>query len=182
MSNQFIIVGLGNPGKQYDDTRHNIGFMLLDEIAQESNTSFSVQNKLNACVVKTTWQGYDVILAKPQTFMNLSGESVRLLLAYYKISEQNLIVVFDDLDQPPGAVKMRVGGGHGGHNGIRSILEHTATDKFCRVKIGIGKPVHKSATANWVLHKFSLEECTQLKSESFPLAKNRISEFMRNNK
>ncbi len=178
----FVIVGLGNPGKQYEDTRHNIGFILIDEIASEANTSFTFQNKFNASIVKTKWQQHDVVLVKPQTYMNLSGESVRLILSYYKLTEQNLIIVFDDLDQSHGAVRMRHGGGHGGHNGIRSILENTATDKFYRVKIGIGKPVHKSATANWVLHKFSTEELDILKNESFITAKERITDIMRNKK
>ncbi len=114
--------------------------------------------------------------------ISLSGESVRLILAYFKVTEQNLIVVCDDLDQAHGAVKMRIGGGHGGHNGIRSILEHTDSDKFCRVKIGIGKPLHKSATASWVLHKFSSEEFSQLKSESFITAKTRILDFIQHKK
>jgi PTH1 family peptidyl-tRNA hydrolase len=171
-----LIVGLGNPGTQYEDTRHNIGFMLLDEIAQEAGSSFVFQSKFNSFVVKTTWQGCDVILAKPQTYMNLSGSAVRLILSYYKLNEENLIVVFDDLDQAHGAVKMRVGGGHGGHNGIRSLLEHTASDKFCRVKIGIGKPTHKTATASWVLNRFSHAEDDVLKNDSFPTAKKRIQE------
>lgn len=178
----FVIVGLGNPGQQYEDTRHNVGFMLVDEIAQEANASFAFQSKFNAFVVKTTWHGIDIILAKPQTYMNLSGESVRLILSYFKVTEQNLIVVSDDLDQAHGAVKMRIGGGHGGHNGIRSILEHTASDKFCRVKVGIGKPTHKGATANWVLHKFSNDELSSLQKESFLTAKNRILDYMKNSK
>lgn len=179
IDSSYVIVGLGNPGKQYEETRHNVGFMLVDEIAAESHASFVFQNKFNAFVVKTMWQGREVILVKPQTFMNISGESVRLILSFFKVTEQNLIVVSDDLDQAHGAVKMRIGGGHGGHNGIRSILEQVSSDKFCRVKIGIGKPLYKNATANWVLHKFSAEEFSILKNESFPTAKSRIAEFMR---
>ena len=175
----YVIVGLGNPGKQYEETRHNIGFMLIDEIAQEAQVSCAFQSKFNANLSKTKWFNHDVILVKPQTFMNLSGESVRLILAYFKITEQNLIVISDDLDQPHGAVRVRVGGGHGGHNGIRSLLEHMASDKFCRIKIGIGKPLHKSATADWVLHKFSDEEYLQLKKESFVTAKKRILDFIK---
>ena len=177
-----LIVGLGNPGKQYEDTRHNIGFMFLDELARQANSSFSFQSKLNAYFVKTNWLGHEVILAKPQTYMNLSGQSVQLILSYFKLTEQNLIVIFDDLDQTHGAVKMRVGGGHGGHNGIRSILEQTQSDKFCRIKIGIGKPPHKSATANWVLHKFSQEEVSELTNDSFPAAQNRLQDYLKRNK
>lgn len=176
-----LIVGLGNPGKQYENTRHNVGFMVLNEIAEEAQSLFSFQSKFNAEVVKTVWQGRDVVLLKPLTYMNLSGESVRQALSYYKLPDENLIVVFDDLDQAHGAVKMRLGGGHGGHNGIRSILNHTSSDKFYRVKIGIGKPLHKSATANWVLHKFSGEEFDILKKESFLIAKNRIIEIIKSN-
>ncbi len=173
-----LIVGLGNPGSQYENTRHNIGFMLLDEIAQEASANWVFQNKFNSFVTKTLWNGHEIVLAKPQTYMNLSGHSVRQILSFYKLKETNLIVIFDDLDQAPGAVRMRVGGGHGGHNGIRSILEQTSSDRFVRIKIGIGKPLHKSATANWVLHKFSNEELNQLNNESFATAKKRLLESL----
>jgi PTH1 family peptidyl-tRNA hydrolase len=178
----YVVVGLGNPGKQYENTRHNVGFMLADEIASESKASFAFQSKFNSFVVKTNWQGCDVALVKPQTYMNLSGAPVRQILSYFKVPEEKLIVVFDDLDQSHGAVKMRLGGGHGGHNGVRSILEHTSSDKFYRVKIGIGKPLHKSATASWVLHPFSDQELDVLNKESFPTAKIRILDIMRHRK
>lgn len=175
----FVIVGLGNPGFQYDHTPHNIGFMLLDEIASECSVTIT-QNRFSALTVKTTWQNHEVFLVKPQTFMNLSGESVAQVLSYFKIPVENLIVVFDDLDQEFGAVRMRFGGGHGGHNGIRSILGKISSDKFHRVKIGIGKPEHKSATASWVLSKFTNEQMNLLLDESFPKAKQRILDILKN--
>ncbi|WP_161597784.1 aminoacyl-tRNA hydrolase [Fluviispira multicolorata] len=174
----FIIVGLGNPGNQYENTRHNIGFMLIDKIASESGVFLS-QNRFGAQTARTTWEGYDVFLVKPQGYMNLSGDSVQQILNFFKISEQNLIVIFDDLDQSQGAVKTRLGGGHGGHNGIRDILAKTGFEKFYRVKIGIGKPEHKSSTANWVLGKFTSQENEYLEKESFPLAKSRIVDILR---
>ena len=174
----FILVGLGNPGHNYENTRHNIGFMLLDQIAAESGVFLS-QNRFGALTARAKWQSYDVFLMKPQEYMNLSGSSVQQALSFFKIEEEDLIVIFDDLDQPHGAVKTRLGGGHGGHNGIRDILDKTSSDKFYRVKIGIGKPEHKGATANWVLGKFTSSEMETLEKESFPLAKSRIFETMK---
>jgi PTH1 family peptidyl-tRNA hydrolase len=174
----IMIAGLGNPGSQYDKTRHNVGFICVDLIAQDLGVSVS-QNKFESLLVKTRWHGCDVILIKPQTYMNLSGKSIRQALAYYKIPEEQLIVVFDDLDQVHGAVKMRIGGGHGGHNGIRSILEETNSDKFYRVKIGIGKPEFKTATADWVLSPFTEAQRTELEDQSFPAAKKRIEEIIK---
>jgi PTH1 family peptidyl-tRNA hydrolase len=175
----YLVVGLGNPGKQYENTRHNVGFMFLDSLAEEFHGSFVFQSKFNAFYTKISWHGLELILAKPQTFMNLSGHSVQQILSYFKLSEVKLIVIFDDLDQTPGAVKMRLGGGHGGHNGMRSILEHTQSDKFCRIKVGIGKPAHKGATANWVLHKFSSEEMSALNDESFAVVKERLWDYLK---
>ncbi|BBH52215.1 aminoacyl-tRNA hydrolase [Fluviispira sanaruensis] len=174
----FVIVGLGNPGNQYENTRHNIGFMLIDKIASEAGVFLS-QNRFGAQTARAKWEGYDVFLVKPQSYMNLSGDSVQQVLSFFKLSEQELIVVFDDLDQAHGAVKTRLGGGHGGHNGIRDILAKTSEDKFYRVKIGIGKPEHKSATANWVLGKFTQQEINSLEQDSFPLAKSRIVDILR---
>jgi PTH1 family peptidyl-tRNA hydrolase len=177
----YVIVGLGNPGSQYDETRHNVGFMLLDDIASECGSSFT-QNRFQAQVLKTTWHDYEIFLMKPQTFMNLSGGSVAQALSYFKIPEKNLIVVSDDLDQDFGAVRSRIGGGHGGHNGIRNILEKIPSDKFHRVKIGIGKPAHKGATVDWVLHRFKAFELKALYEESFPTAKTRILEILKHQK
>lgn len=169
----FVLVGLGNPGPQYDKTRHNAGFMLIDSIAEDASISIN-QSKFKSVFGRGKYQGHDVILVKPQTYINLSGTAVQQFLNFFKVSEQNLIVMFDDLDLTPGVLKTRVGGGHGGHNGMRSILECLPSDKFFRIKVGIGKPTHKNATADWVLHPFSKQELDVLYNETFPLAKERI--------
>ncbi len=169
----FLIVGLGNPGPQYLETRHNIGFMLVDEITQEAG-SFCAQKRFDSLTTRVFWNGFDLVFLKPQSYMNLSGSAVQQALSFFKISEKNLVVLFDDLDQAPGAVKTRLGGGHGGHNGLRDILEKVRRDQFYRVKIGIGKPEHKTATAQWVLGKFNEQELHFLKHESFPIAKARL--------
>lgn len=174
----FIIVGLGNPGINYESTRHNVGFMLVDNMASESNSLIS-QNKFGALTTRTQWNGFDVFFMKPQGYMNLSGSSVQQAISFFKINENDLIVISDDLDQSPGAVRTRLGGGHGGHNGVRDILDKTEFNKFYRIKIGIGKPEHKNATSNWVLNKFTNSEINMLEQESFPIAKNRILEIMK---
>ena len=173
-----LIVGLGNPGTQYELTRHNVGFMFLDEIADSTGGSFS-QTKFNSQVCRVNWKGHDLLLLKPQTFMNLSGGSVLEAVQFYKLTAAQVIVVFDDLDQVSGAVRMRVGGGHGGHNGVRDILARWGQDGFFRLKIGIGKPEHKSATANYVLGKFSSEELENIKNDSFATAKTRLEEILK---
>lgn len=174
----FVLVGLGNPGSQYDETRHNVGFMLLDDIAAECSSGFT-QTRFQAHTLKTRWQGHEVFLVKPHTFMNLSGTSVAQILSYFKIPEKDLIVISDDLDQEFGAVRARFGGGHGGHNGIRDIIDKIPSDKFHRIKIGIGKPEHKAATADWVLHRFDAQELDFLKKDSFPKAKKRILDIIK---
>lgn len=168
-----LIVGLGNPGSQYDLTRHNVGFMFLDAIAEQSRLSFS-QTKFQSLYAKGSWRGHEVVLLKPQTYMNLSGGPVVEAMTFFKLLPSQLVVVFDDLDQEFGAVRCRVGGGHGGHNGIRDILAKYADDKFHRVKIGIGKPVHKSATADWVLSKFTQIMLDDLYDNTFPVAMERV--------
>jgi peptidyl-tRNA hydrolase, PTH1 family len=152
--------------------------MLIDQIASESGVFLS-QNRFGALTARTKWQGFDIFLMKPQGYMNVSGNSVQQAVSFFKIADEDLIVIFDDLDQSPGAVKTRVGGGHGGHNGVRDILDKTGFDKFYRVKIGIGKPEHKGATSNWVLSKFTFPELDLLEKESFPIAKERIFETMK---
>ena len=173
----FLVVGLGNPGTQYEGTRHNVGFLLLDALVGEAGTSFSSQ-KFRAAFARGRWEGHDAVFLKPLTFMNVSGSSVQEALTFFKVPVEKLIVVFDDLDQEPGAVRLRTGGGHGGHNGVRDILAKCGDDAFHRVKIGIGKPLHKSATADWVLGRLTAEERERLERESFPLAKTRLRDLM----
>lgn len=169
----YLIVGLGNPGSQYAETRHNVGFLFLDYLAMEAGVRIE-QNKFHGLYAKGRLGSADVVFLKPMTYMNLSGSSVQDALTFFKISPEQMIVVFDDLDLEPGAVRMRVGGGHGGHNGLRDILAKVTSDKFPRIKIGIGKPEHKSATASYVLGKFSTDEWEHLNNESFRVAKERL--------
>ncbi|MEL6307360.1 MAG: aminoacyl-tRNA hydrolase [Chloroflexota bacterium] len=157
MGNKFLIVGLGNPGRQYAKTRHNAGFVVVDEIARRHNlTSFTEERK--ALTVSGRIGNHSVILAKPQTYMNLSGESVRALMDYYNIDLMNLIVIYDDLDLPLGTLRLREGGGHGGQNGVRNIIKHAGTKDFARVRFGIGRPAGKMRARDYVLQKFSNDD------------------------
>jgi PTH1 family peptidyl-tRNA hydrolase len=173
-----LLVGLGNPGTQYELTRHNVGFLFLDELADAAGGQFS-QTKFNSLVCRISWKGHDLLLLKPQTFMNLSGASVLEAVQFFKLTPAQVTVVFDDLDQAAGAVRMRVGGGHGGHNGIRDILARWGQDGFFRLKVGIGKPEHKSATANYVLGRLSTEELQYLKDKSFAVARERLEDILK---
>ena len=174
----FVLVGLGNPGVEYKTTRHNAGFLLLDSLAEDAGISVS-QSKFKALFGKGCLFGKDVLLVKPQTYMNLSGHSVQQVLSYFKVPESKLLVLFDDLDVAPGIVRMRFGGGHGGHNGVRSLLESLSSDKFYRIKLGIGKPSHKHAISNWVLHPFTPQEMHILQKDMFPVAKARIESIIK---
>lgn len=174
----FLLVGLGNPGSQYDRTRHNVGFMLADLIASEAGTSLS-QNRFHSHTARANWEGFDLFLMKPQTFMNVSGRAVQEAMAFFKVPPERLVVLCDDLDQEPGAVRTRFGGGHGGHNGLRDILATLGSEAFHRIKIGIGKPEHRSATAQWVLSRFSTHEELELEQNSFKIAKQRLKDILK---
>lgn len=154
----YIIVGLGNPGTKYDNTRHNIGFMVMDALAKEYNIDV-LDKKHKALIGKGVIEGQHVILAKPQTFMNLSGESVCELIDYYKVdSECELIVIYDDISLPVGALRIRTKGSAGGHNGIKNILHHLGSDVFLRIKVGVGEKPSKMDLADYVLGHFTQEE------------------------
>lgn len=154
MPSKYLIVGLGNPGSKYAQTRHNVGFHVVDELAKRhSITNFTSERK--ALVATGQINNQSVILAKPQIFMNLSGESVRALVDYYKIDLDNIIVAHDDLDLPLGTLRLRKSGGHGGQNGVRNTILHLGTKEFGRVRFGIGRPPGKMQARNYVLHKFT---------------------------
>ncbi len=153
----YLIAGLGNPGDNYALTRHNVGFLVIDEIAKNIPTSNINNSNFKAKVLKAS----NKLLVKPQTFMNLSGESILPIADYYNIANENIIVIHDDLDLPFGSVKFKIGGGHGGHNGLRSIDSNINKD-YIRVRIGIGKPENKKDVANFVLSNFSKDELNQL--------------------
>ncbi len=152
-----LIVGLGNPGKKYEDTRHNIGFQVIDQLAEKLNVPLN-QEKCKAVFGMETVNGEKVFLLKPLTYMNLSGEAVRPFMDFYKISINDLVVVYDDLDLLPGKIRLRQKGGHGGHNGIKSLLAHLSTENFKRIRVGIGRPEPGIAVANYVLGKFRPDE------------------------
>lgn len=152
-----VIVGLGNPGKQYENTRHNIGFLVIDELAKRFNISLD-KSKFNGLYGMGHISGEKVILLKPMTYMNLSGESVRPLLDYYNVSEDEIVVVYDDLDLPAGKIRLRMKGSAGGHNGIKSIIQHLNTQSFNRIRIGIDRPKNGMPITNYVLGAFTSEE------------------------
>jgi PTH1 family peptidyl-tRNA hydrolase len=159
-----LIVGLGNPGAKYAGSRHNIGFMCIDDFAHENSLIFT-RSKNQAKVVESRIGGHDIVLAKPQTFMNNSGVSVGGLVRTFKVKFENLIVIHDDLDLPLGRIRIRLGGSSGGHNGINSIVQHIGHQEFIRVRVGIGRPNSQETFKNGedevishVLGDFNVEE------------------------
>jgi len=150
----FAIVGLGNPGAKYEGTRHNVGFNCVDIIAKGHKVKLA-KNKYNAYFGEVNISGKRCLIIKPQTFMNLSGEAVAPLLKFYKILTQNSIIIFDDVSLDLGHLRLRRDGSHGGHNGMRNIIEQSGTDDFMRIKIGVGKKPHPDYDlADWVLSCF----------------------------
>ena len=160
-SESFMIVGLGNPGKEYQKNRHNIGFMAIDKIAKE----FGFENKKvksKAIVLEGKYDNRKIVLVKPQTFMNLSGHSVRPLVNFYKISPEFLLVIHDDLDLPAMSMRLRPGGGAGGQKGVASIMQNLGNQNFVRIRIGIGRPPGRMDAADYVLQNFSKQEEQEL--------------------
>ena len=159
--NTFLIVGLGNPGREYKDNRHNVGFMLVDRLSVRLNARMSrVQAK--ALVGSVNYEGNKLILAKPQTYMNLSGQSIQGLARFYKLPLENMIVAHDDLDLPFGTIRIRPGGGPGGQKGVASTIERLGTKDFRRLRIGIGSPPGRMDPAAYVLQDFSKTDQTLL--------------------
>lgn len=154
----YMIVGLGNPGLKYENTKHNIGFMCLDKIAEKNNTIIN-KMKQKAYIADVRINDNRCLLVKPQTFMNLSGEAVVPLMKFYKIEPENVIIIFDDVSFDVGKIRIKRNGSHGGHNGMRNIIELSGTDAFPRVKVGVGKKPHPEYDlADWVLSKFKNED------------------------
>jgi len=148
-----IVVGLGNPGRKYERTRHNAGFMAVDELARSLRFSLT-QEKYQALIGRGRIDGNEALLVKPQTFMNESGRSVGAVLRYTSASAGDLIIVHDELDLPLGAVRVKDGGGHGGHNGLRSLIDHLGSPAFLRVRVGVGRPPEGRDPADFVLSPF----------------------------
>lgn len=162
-SPEFMIVGLGNPGRDYEMTRHNAGFLTLDHIAAEENIEIK-KLKYKALIGDAVISGHRCLLVKPQTFMNNSGEAVREISQFYKIPPEKIIVIFDDISLPCGKLRIRRKGTDGGHNGIKSIIYHLNSDNFPRIKIGVGAKPHPDYNlADWVLSAFKKDEMEELK-------------------
>lgn len=155
--NSYLIVGLGNPGREYRNTRHNVGFLVLDRLAARLGETFS-RLESKALVTKGNFRGQNLVLAKPQTYMNESGQSVGALMRFYKVPLQNFLVIYDDVDLPFGVLRIRPMGGTGGHKGMASIVERLGQDEFARLRVGIGRPPGKMAAATYVLRDFSPAE------------------------
>ena len=153
-----LIVGLGNPGSEYTETRHNAGFWFVEELAAASGAQFRVEKKFHGEVAKIHVAGRDIWLLKPQTFMNRSGQAIKSLASFYRIEAENILVAHDELDLEVGVIKLKMGGGHGGHNGLRDTIAHLGTKDFYRLRIGIGHPGNKDQVVDYVLHRPTLDE------------------------
>lgn len=163
VSEAWLVVGLGNPGARYETTRHNVGQMVVDELARRRGATFT-SHRANARIAET-WLAPGrpkLVLAKPNSFMNVSGGPVSGLAAYFGIEPERVIVVHDELDIPFDTIKLKIGGGHGGHNGVRDVAKALDTPEFTRVRVGIGRPPGRQDAADWVLDPFGATERTQL--------------------
>ena len=152
-----VIVGLGNPGEQYARTRHNVGFDVIEYLADDLKIDIK-EAKFKGLFGMAVIGGEKVFLLKPMTYMNLSGESVRPLIDFYKIDVDDVLVVYDDLDLPVGKIRLREKGGHGGHNGIRSLISHLQTNEFKRIRVGVDRPPAGTTVVNHVLGKYRPDE------------------------
>ncbi len=178
MTTPFLLIGLGNPGREYANTRHNFGFMAIDRLAVRLNArGMKVQSK--AIVMDSKYEDRKLILAKPQTFMNLSGQSVQGLAHFYKIPNENLMILSDDLDLPFGTIRIRASGGPGGQRGLSSILEKLGTKDIPRMRLGIGRPPGRMDPADYVLQNFSRDDLKSL-SELLDRAADAALEFVVN--
>ncbi|MBB5018420.1 PTH1 family peptidyl-tRNA hydrolase [Chitinivorax tropicus] len=153
-----LVVGLGNPGPEYHDTRHNAGFWWVDCIAHDEGVSLRHDSKFHGLVSRVGHAEHELWLMQPQTYMNRSGIAVASLCKFYKITPEQILVVHDELDLPPGVAKLKQGGGHGGHNGLKDIIAHLGTPNFWRLRLGIGHPGDRNEVANFVLKAPRAEE------------------------
>ncbi|MEY3625706.1 MAG: hypothetical protein RL163_205, partial [Pseudomonadota bacterium] len=169
-----LFVGLGNPGPQYEDTRHNAGFWWIDALARQLGVTLNLDRGYHGLVARTQIEGENIWLLEPQTFMNLSGKSVAALAKFFKISPQEILVAHDELDVVPGQAKLKLGGSHAGHNGLRDIHAQLGTDQYWRLRLGIGHPGVKSEVIHWVLQKpspdqrIAIEQCVDRTLKAVP--------------
>ena len=174
----YLIIGLGNPEEEYSKTRHNMGFNTINKIAKKYNIEVS-KTKFQGLWESTIIEGQKVILVKPQTYMNLSGNCVQEFVNFYKIDKENIIVIYDDMDIEPGIIKIRKQGGPGGHNGMKSIIQMLGTEQFARVRIGIGRPKHNGDEINYVIGAIPEEEIPKL-DDGVEKAKDAVIEIIKN--
>ena len=172
-----LIVGLGNPGKEYEATRHNCGFMVIDALADKLNVTVD-QKKFKSLYTKFKYHGEDVILLKPQTYMNLSGESVNAVMNFFKIDKDDLLVIYDDLDMPVGKLRLRKTGSAGGHNGIKNIIAHLNSQDFKRIRVGIDRHKYMNV-ADYVLSRFSKVESEAIE-QGIENAANAVLDYLDN--
>ena len=158
MENLFLVVGLGNPGKEYAKTRHNAGFLLLEKLAQDWRANWNVEKKFNSRLAKIERNGRKFVLCEPQTFMNASGAAVKNLADYFRLPPENILLVVDDADLPFGEIRLRGSGSSGGHHGLESIEEHLGTRSFPRLRIGIGRKDNVRQITDYVLAQFARSE------------------------
>ena len=169
-----LFVGLGNPGPEYEATRHNAGFWWIDALARELKTSLSMDKSYHGMVARTTVNGNTVWLLQPQTYMNLSGKSVAALARFFKITPQEVLVAHDELDIAPGQVKLKFGGSHAGHNGLRDMHAQLGSADYWRLRLGVGHPGDKAEVVNWVLkkpsldHRIAIEQCIDRSFKALP--------------
>ena len=170
-----LFVGLGNPGPDYEATRHNAGFWWIDAVARELKANLVMEKSHHGLVARTNVDGQTVWLLKPQAFMNVSGKSVASLARFFKIAPQEILVAHDELDIVPGQVKLKLGGSHAGHNGLRDIHDQLGTDDYWRLRLGIGHPGVKSEVIHWVLkkpsldHRLQIDECIARAVKALPM-------------
>jgi PTH1 family peptidyl-tRNA hydrolase len=174
---RHLIAGLGNPGRAYRLNRHNVGFMLVDRLAERLDLTFS-RLQSQAMVTDGFYENHKIILAKPRTYMNESGQAIGSLMRFYKLPPEHLLVAYDDLDLPLGTLRLRPEGGSGGHKGIRSIIHHLGGQNFPRLRLGIGRPPGKMDAADYVLQDFSPEE-REILDETLDRAVNAVQASVR---
>ncbi len=158
MSEYFLVAGLGNPSAKYEKTRHNAGFWFVEKLASDAGVEFEFANRCAGLLAKLPCQGRTALVLKPLTYMNCSGRSVGTVARYYRISPADILVAYDDLDFPAGVVRLKMDGGHGGHNGLRDIISSLDTGNFLRLRIGIGRPDDRNQVLSYVLGKPSVED------------------------
>ncbi|HEN4569473.1 TPA: aminoacyl-tRNA hydrolase [Streptococcus agalactiae] len=175
-----MIVGLGNPGSKYNDTKHNIGFMAIDRIVKNLDVNFTEDKNFKAEIGSDFINGEKIYFIKPTTFMNNSGIAVKALLTYYNISIKDMIIIYDDLDMEVGKIRFRQKGSAGGHNGIKSIIAHLGTQEFDRIKVGIGRPNGRMTVINHVLGKFDKNDEIMI-SNTLDKVDNAVKDYLQTN-